>query len=343
MKTSTQGLDPLLSEAIFGTIREPMVVLNEDLRVIVASKAFYEKFRTPYGDAEGCLFYELGNGQWDIPELRTLLEEVIPGKKVVEEYEVEHVFNVLGKRLMLINAREIEYENGEKKMLLSIQDVTDVRAAEEQKRNLMEQKDTLLKEMRHRIANSLQMIASIILLKAGSVPSEESRLHLEDAHDRILSIATVQRNLDPTGDDAEVPVVAYLQTLCDSLARSMIGGRKPITLVVRGGSGTVTPDEAISLGLITTELVINSLKHAFPDQEGEVSISYESKADDWKLTISDDGVGYSEAMDAGAEGLGTSIIESLAKQLNAHISRESSKHGTAVSITHPIPSAIPSA
>lgn len=328
------GLDAQLSKAIFETIREPMVVLNKDLRVIVASRAFYEKFHTPYGDAEGSLFYELGNGQWNIPHLRTLLEDVLPGKENVEGYEVEHDFEVLGKRIMLINAQEIKYADGGGKMLLSIQDITDQRAAEEQKKDLMEQKDTLLKEMRHRIANSLQLIASIILLKAGSVPSEESRIHLEDAHDRILSIATVQRNLDPTGDNHEVPVAAYLQTLSDSLARSMIGGRKPITIVVHGGAGTVPPDEAIGLGLITTELVINALKHAFPNNEGEVTIAYEAEGLAWKLTISDDGAGYPIPTNSNTDGLGTSIIESLAKQLNAQVARTSSNHGTAVSITH---------
>lgn len=330
----SHGLDSRLSEAIFGTIREPMIVLDEDLRVIVASRAFYEKFHTPYGDADEVLFYELGNGQWNIPHLRTLLEEVIPQKQNVDDYEVKHDFEVLGKRIMLINAREIQYENGKKKMLLSIQDVTEQRATEEHKRMLMEQKDTLLKEMRHRIANSLQLIASIILLKAGSVPSEESRAHLEDAHDRILSIATVQRNLDPTGDGHEVPVVIYLDTLCKSLARSMIGGRKPITIIVRGGTGTVSPDAAISIGLITTELVINALKHAFPNNEGTVTITYEAQKTSWKLVIRDDGVGYRLAEKTPTDGLGTNIVDSLVKQLEATIERKSSNRGTTVSITH---------
>jgi hypothetical protein len=224
----SQGLDPELSDAIIGTIREPMIVLNGDLRVIVASAAFYNKFKTDYTDSHDKLFYELGNGQWNIPALRTLLEEILPQKKTVEGFEVVHEFEGLGKRNMVINAREILYENGQRKMLLSILDTTD-------RTNLMHQKDTLLKEMRHRIANSLQLIASIILLKASSVQSAESKQHLEDAHDRILSIATVQRNLDPSGEDSEVPVVLYLKTLCQSLAKSMIGGRKPITLTVSGG------------------------------------------------------------------------------------------------------------
>jgi chemotaxis protein methyltransferase CheR len=198
----------------------------------------------------------------------------------------------------------------------------------------MLQKDTLLKEMRHRIANSLQLIASIILLKAGSVKSDESKEHLEDAHDRIISIATVQRNLDPTSEGSLIPVLDYLRTLCESIAESMVGGRKPITIKVTGGDGTVTPDEAISLGLITTELVMNALKHAFPQDEGQITVIYESKVTDWKLSIGDDGVGL-RATSAQGEGLGTNIVESLANQLNADVHRISTARGTVVSISHP--------
>lgn len=335
MNESPNGLDSRLSEAIFGTIREPMVVLNQDLCVVVVSKAFLEKFHTLEKDATGKLFYELGNGQWNIPALRTLLEQVIPEKKTVEEFEVSHDFPDLGKRLMIVNAREIDYENGQKKMLLSIRDITDERALREQRESLMRQKDTLLREMRHRIANSLQLIASVILLKAGMVRSVESKRHLEDAHDRILSIATVQRNLDPTNSDDTVPVCEYLTTLCQSLSKSMISAQHAITISVIGDEGTATPDEAISLGLITTELVINSLKHAFPNGKGKVAITYAVIASSWKLTIKDDGVGYRAISKLNEEGLGTNIVDSLVKQLNADVTRETSSSGTVVSISYP--------
>ena len=334
MSVPLQGLDPQLSEAIIGTISEPMIVLDQDLRVILASRAFYDKFKVQHKDTHNKLFYKLGNGQWNIPKLRTLLEEVVPQKKAVDGYEVTHDFERLGKRIMRINAREINYTSGQKKMLLTIQDITNDRANEEQKIQLMHQKDTLLKEMRHRIANSLQLIASIILLKSATAKSEESRLHLQEAHDRILSIATVQRNLDPTGDDAEVPVVEYLKTLCKSIAKTMIGGRKPIILTVNGGSGTADPDEAISIGLITTELVINALKHAFPSGEGLVTITYTSDVSNWKLSISDNGVGLAATTKENKEGLGSNIIDSLAKQLKADIGRTTSSRGTTVSISH---------
>ncbi|MHB1086204.1 MAG: sensor histidine kinase [Minisyncoccota bacterium] len=335
-----EGKDPLgdpqdghpLTLAIIDTIREPLIVLSDDLRVVVASRAFYKKFNLTYENTRGKSFYDLGEGQWNIPAFRTLLEDIVPKRTTIEEYEVVHDFPKLGFRTLRVNAREIKYKNSRKGILLSILDITEERAIEMHKATLMHQKDTLLKEMRHRIANSLQLIASIILLKAETVQSEESRIHLEDAHDRILSIATVQRNLDPVGDGHEVPVVEYLRTLSQSIGRSMIGGRKPITITVSGSSGSVLPDEAIGLGLITTELVINALKHAFPSGEGNVVVSFIAEDDGWTLAVRDDGIGMSASKQKQREGLGTNIVESLAKQLNAAVIRNSTPKGTTVSI-----------
>jgi chemotaxis protein methyltransferase CheR len=277
---------------------------------------------------------ELGSGEWNIPALTSLLTQVIPEKTKVEGYEVVHTFDELGLCVMILNARSIELNDGKQDIFISITDITERRKTERDKENLMLQKDTLLKEMRHRIANSLQLIASIILLKAGSVKSDESRAHLEDAHDRILSIATVQRNLDPTSEGSLVPVLDYLRALCESIAKSMIGGRKPITIKATGGDGAVTPDEAIGLGLITTELVINALKHAFPKGEGQITVTYESNEKKWKLSIGDDGIGLSTS-DAEGDGLGTGIVETLANQLDAEVNRVSTERGTVISISHP--------
>lgn len=116
-------LDPLgdpktghiLTRAIIDTIREPLIILDENLRVIAASRSFYEKFNVDHNSTYGRLFYELGNGEWNIPALRKLLEEVIPKHTTVTDYEVMHDFILLGKRTMLVNACEIRYENGRKK------------------------------------------------------------------------------------------------------------------------------------------------------------------------------------------------------------------------------------
>lgn len=338
-------LDPLadpktghiLTRAIIDTIREPLIILDENLRVIAASKSFYEKFGVDSDSTYDRLFYDLGNGEWNVPALRKLLEEVIPQHTTVTDYEVVHDFISLGKRTMLVNACEIRYENGRKKMLLSIFDVTEDRLTKEELRKLIDQKNILLREMGHRIANSLQMIASLLLLKAESVASNEARLHLEDAHGRIMAIATVQRQLDPTGIDGQVEVKKYLTALCASLEKSMIGGRKPITLTVTGGPGTATAEETVSFGLLTTELVINALKYAFPGREGKISVDYKADGPAWTLTVSDNGVGYPKDASAAGEGLGTSIVASLAHQLKAKLVKKSSDQGTTISLIYPGP------
>lgn len=336
-----EGLDPLgdpkdghiLTRAIIDTIREPLIVLDEELRIITASRSFYKKFNMSHELTHSKMFYDLGNGEWDVPALRLLLEKVISEHTIVEDYEVTHDFLTLGHRVMLINACEIRFENGRKRMLLSINDVTEQRKISIELEKLVAQKNNLLNEMRHRIANSLQLIASILLLKAETVPSDEARVHLEDAHGRIMSIATVQQHLDPAGLLADqIEVGSYLTTLCASLAKSMIGGRNPITITVHADTGTVTSDTAVSLGLITTELVINALKHAFPKKEGVITVDYKSKNSEWMLSVKDDGIGYKK--DPNSQGLGTSIVSSLTKQLGAELAFESSSAGTTVSIKH---------
>ena len=326
---------PVLIRAIIDTIHEPLIVLDKDLRIVVASDSFYKKFNLTQANTSNKLFYDLGNGQWDIPALRTLLEEVIPKHTVVKDYEIDHNFPFLGARIMCINAREIKSDNKQKKMLLSIFDVTEQRALEADREKLLVQKDLLLKEMRHRVANSLQLIASILLLKAETITSKKSRAHLEDAHERIMTIATIQQQLDPVAQGENIPVGNYLKTLCTNLSRTMIGGRKPITIRATSSEGSVSSDTAVSFGLLTTELVINALKHAFTDgRVGVVTVIYEAKDSNWTLNVSDNGIGMTVLKEAGNVGLGTSIIGALANQLQAIIRKESTSKGTTVSITH---------
>lgn len=344
MNTKRRVKDPLgdpkdghiLTRAIIDTIREPLIVLDEDLRIIAASRSFYKKFGMSHEVTYDKMFYDLGNGEWNVPALRKLLEQIIPEHTTVEDFQVVHDFISLGNRTMLVNACEIRYENGRKKMLLSIHDVTEQRLAEDELKKVVEQKNILLKEMRHRIANSLQLIASILLLKAGTVSSDDARLHLEDAHGRIMSIATVQQHLDPEGlIEDRIEVGPYLTSLCNSLAASMIGDRKPITIRVEATKGTATSEEAISFGLLTTELVINALKYAFPKEEGEIVVRYECENSHWKLSIEDNGVGY--VKNPESQGLGTSIVSSLSRQLQAQLTLHSSPRGTSVLLQYPNP------
>src|SRR5580692_3892536 len=185
-----------LAQAIVDTIRGPLLVLDQDLRVVTANRAFYQAFRMKRQDIHGRPVYGLGDGQWDIPELRLLLEGVAPQHAAMEAYEVERDFPIIGRRAMLLNARELLFQkNSGKLILLTIEDVTDRRAAEREITNLLQQKEMLLQEMQHRVANSLQIIASILSIKARTVKSEETRLHLQDAHHRVMAVAAVPQQL----------------------------------------------------------------------------------------------------------------------------------------------------
>jgi len=114
------------AEAIIANIHEPLLVLDKHLRIKTANNAFYRTFRVNEKETEEVLIYDLGNKQWDIPELRTLLEKILPEKSVFNEFEVKHTFSTIGERIMLLNAREVINKNSsEKLILLSIQDITE--------------------------------------------------------------------------------------------------------------------------------------------------------------------------------------------------------------------------
>ena len=327
-----------LAQAIVDTVRDPLVVLDQDMCVITASRSFYQTFRLESAVVRGHPLYEIDGGQWDMPELRHLLEMIARDGSPVEGYEVDRVFPSIGPRIMLLNVRKVFYETGaHANVLLAFEDITGRRAVERQMQDLLRDKDMLLEEMQHRVANSLQIIASILLIKARAVQSQETRLQLEDAHQRVLSVAAVQQHLRISGRNEPIQIADYLTKLCGTLAQSMIGDSRPISLEVVADAGTAVSRDAVSIGLIVTELVMNALKHAFPAEKPDAAIvvSYQVAETDWKLTVSDNGIGKPDVK-AGNDtaGLGTSLIQALAKQLDARVDIASDSHGTAVSMTH---------
>lgn len=321
-----------LAQAIVDTIHEPLLVLDSQLRVLAAGRAFYETFQVNPEHTMGRLLYSLGDGQWNIPALRLLLETIIPERTAMDGFEVDHDFPGLGQRTMLLNARKVIYAtSADATILLAFTDVTARRLIEREKQQLHERTEellahqqVLLQEMQHRVANSLQIIASILLLKARAVNSEETRHHLRDAHQRVMSVAEVQSHLHASGGVDQIEVGSYLTKLCASLAASMISDDRPIDLRVVADDGRIGSDKAVSLGLIVTELVINALKYAFPIAKADavvlVTFEVEGDGDNWTLTVTDNGAGKSDdEAPTSHGGLGTVIVEALVKQLGASV------------------------
>jgi chemotaxis protein methyltransferase CheR len=244
---------------------------------------------------------------------------------------------------MLLGARLVRYEeSASPTLLVAFKDITERRLIEREKQALLEhteellaQHQTLLREMEHRIANSLQIIASILLLKAGAVASEETRDELRDAHQRVMSVAAVQSHLHASGGIDHIHIGAYLTKLTGGLAASMIGPHQGIEIEVVADEGTLQTSHAVSLGLIVTELIINAIKYAFPTARAgaRIVVRFEVDKADWKLSVTDNGCGRSAATESGAGGLGTAIVGALAKQLKARIEEVSGPNGLRVEVT----------
>ncbi len=256
----------------------------------------------------------------------------------MHDYEVEHDFPDLGQRTMRLNARQVFYGGGaDTTILLAIEDVTERRISEREMEVLLRQKETLLEELEHRVANSLQIIASIILMKARAVESEETRLHLHDAHKRVISVAAVQKQLHPSAGRGRVEMAPYLSGLCETLAASIIGDARSISLKVSDTEGSATARQAESLGLIATELVMNAAKHAFTGEktDSQIVVAFEVDGTNWKLSVTDNGIGKADGVFAQAKtGLGTGIIKALAQQLDAVVETTSNPQGASITITH---------
>jgi two-component sensor histidine kinase len=332
----------VLALAIVNTIPEPFLVLDDQLMVLAASRSFYQTFKVEPDQTQGCSLFQLGDGQWNIPALRHLLETVIPGDAPILDFEVEHDFPGIGQRTMLLNARKVVYADSPNiTILVAFRDVTEARIADRERAALLArteelvcQKQVLLEEMRHRVANSLQVIASILLLKARAVASEETRGHLRDAHQRVMSVAAVQRYLHTEDGIDQIAVETYFDQLCAGLASSLVGESNPIAIEVVSDRAMIASSTAVSLGLIVTELVINATKYAFPNGKAgaRVLVTYERNAGDWKLTVSDNGIGRDDMTRVTGSGLGTTIIEALARQLGATLHVTSSTSGLCTSL-----------
>jgi len=165
------------AENIINTVREPLIVLDQDLRVVTASRSFYEFFKVKPEETEGQLIYNLGNKQWDIPKLRELLEDILPQKTTFDNYEVEHVFNTIGRRVMLLNARQIQRVLGKERIiLLVIEDITDHKRLE----NILKESEELYKGVFNNASDGILLLEK----REGKI------IHINPSAEKMLGYST---------------------------------------------------------------------------------------------------------------------------------------------------------
>jgi signal transduction histidine kinase len=153
------------AQNIVDTVREPLLILDTTLRVRSGNRAFYQTFQVSLEETENRLIYKLGNGQWDIPDLRTLLEDIVPKSSVFNDFELEHDFPAIGRRVMLLNARKLQAGHHGELLVLAMEDVTERRRAEEEiakaketAENANRTKSLFLANMSHELRTPLNAI-----------------------------------------------------------------------------------------------------------------------------------------------------------------------------------------
>jgi two-component sensor histidine kinase len=324
-----------LGMALIASSDAPILLLDDNVAVIAASDSFCRAFKIDANTIAGHPLVELGAGEWNAPQLFSLLKATASGYSSVECYEFDLVRHGHQDRRLVLNAHKVDYEDANNvRVLLAVSDVTDARTAEKLKEDLLQEKAVMLQELQHRVANSLQIIASVLMQSARKSQSVETRGHLSDAHQRVMSVAAVQKQLSVSSVD-RVELRPYFSALCESIGASMIQDNNQLTLEVKTDDSVCSSRMSVSLGLIVTELVINALKHAFPDnRRGRIVVDYHSDGSGWMLSVGDNGIGMC-GHDGGAKaGLGTNIVQALSTQLHAQINVSDTKPGTSVSIIH---------
>jgi two-component sensor histidine kinase len=312
------------AQAVIDTVREPFLVLDQDLRVLAASRSFYQTFKVSSDDTQGRLLYALGDGQWDIPGLRLLLEKIIPERGVMEDYEVEHEFPEIGQRTMLLNARKVFYEGGSNTTIfLGIEDVTRQRVLQRDKDDLLQQKDVLLeqkamlaREFDHRLLNNLQLISSLLSLQSRTTKNPEAAAQLSIAGSRVAALGRVHRRLHVLDHLETVEFKQYISRLCEDLSGMLFHDQPKHAIIVEGKDIEIPTLLGIPLGFIVNELVTNSAKYA----KGTITVRLESMPEGYSLSVLDEGPGLPKGFaPSGHKGLGMKIIQSLVKQIGGEL------------------------
>jgi two-component system, chemotaxis family, CheB/CheR fusion protein len=316
-------------------VREPLVVLNDQLQVVTANQSFYRTFELSAAQVEQQLIFDLGQGDWDIASLRSLLEDILPDNHVLQDFEVQQEFAQLGQRTMLLSACQIEQLGGDNLILLAIEDITARKQAETQLQKSLQEKEVLLREIRHRVKNNLQVISSLLSLQSSRTTDATAIEILQDSQNRVQTIALMHEVLHRSPNLAELNFADYLKLLVHYVFSSVTlqpGAIAPAVSVP--ADLPIHPDQAVLCGLIINELVTNALKYGGPLPPDasvaavavEVSLTPERQL---SLAVSNNGDTLPADFSLTAlPSIGLKLVTNLVEQLNGTLQIERGQRTT---------------
>jgi two-component sensor histidine kinase len=205
----------------------------------------------------------------------------------------------------------------------------EVHASRDRYAALAAEREVLLREVNHRVGNSLQIIASLLHLQANSSIDEDVKAALTNAMGRVAAVAQVHRRLYTSHDLKSVLLNQYLDALLEDLRRSAEGNRMS-RLTLKAEPVEIDPDRAVAIGIIVNELVMNAVKYAYPDGAGPIHVDLHAQGDDVVLSIADNGVGLNVKTDPRSTGMGQRIVTAMASKLDANVERDPAHAGTRI-------------
>ena len=238
------------------SVREALIVLRSDLRVVQANKSFYDLLQVRPEETEGRMIYDLGNGQWNIPRLRLLLEDILPKEQSFDDYEVEHDFETIGRRTMLLNARRLDHFD---QILLAIRDVTEMLRIEAQERARMG-------ELQHRVKNILANVRALFALSRRHSPRVED--FVASFESRLATLARTQDLLvSSPSDSATLGELVSLELAAHTPDNERV--------VVQGPRLGLPARIAQAMAMAIHELVTNAAKYgALSGEDGSIEVRW---------------------------------------------------------------------
>jgi len=324
----------LLAQDIVATSREPLLILDQRLTVLMASRSFGAAFNVDEEAIVGLPLVRIANGRLNIPPLTEQLLRVASGE-TFKDFEVRQD-TASGPRTFLIHADALGRDGSEVRLLmLTIEDVTERRKLEADSEDAMRRAGDMLVELNHRAMNSFAMIGAILSMEARLQQDELCRAAFTRMQGRIASIAHLYRTLGRGHSSEAVGSDEYLKTIVDDLIASLSDPSCKVEASFSVDKTRLPVRLAVPVGLIVNEIVTNSLKHAFTDRaHGRISIEFAPVGEHHVLRIADDGRGC--GVNAGrASGLGRRLSETFARQLRGTVEHTSGPDGTTVVLRFP--------
>jgi signal transduction histidine kinase len=317
------------AENIVETVREPLLVLDGDLKIISANHSFYQTFKETASETLGKLVYDLGNRQWDIPRLRMLLEEILPKRTHFSNFEVEHDFPTVGHKIMRLNARQIRQAGiiGRKMILLSAEDITRFKRLERERKDFL---SMFAHDMKNAVLIAQGFLSRLISGKAG-VLAKKQQTYLETIQDELkrlsllvgdfLEFARLEaKEYKPLLVPCHIP--AEIQKTIEALA--LESQKKRITVAMKPQRKMIPMinGDAVKISRVLRNLLDNAIKYT--GEGGAISVKAVDQGNEILVSFVDTGTGipeehiphifdafYRTSRDSKGSGLGLAIAKTI--------------------------------